>query len=225
LVSLSHAAQSGTHSHADRGLDLYSTPPCAVEALLCVEQLPHGLWEPAAGHNAITDVLRAAGHEVITSDIFDYGFPLDFVTDFLTVTEAPAGTEAIITNPPYRIATEFARHPLDLAPKVYLLCRLAFLESEKRRNILEHRGLARVLVFRNRLPMMHRHNWAGARASSAIPFGWFVWDRDHVGPTTIERISWTNSSTKSDFQNSCASAGSRRANPAIGDLKEAPRHD
>jgi hypothetical protein len=57
--------------------------------------------------------------------------------------------------------------------------------------ILEHRGLARVHVFRNRLPMMHRAGWTGPRASSAIPFGWFVWDRDHRGPTTIDRISWS----------------------------------
>jgi hypothetical protein len=33
-VTLDHAAQSGRHAHSERGLDLYSTPPEAVEALL-----------------------------------------------------------------------------------------------------------------------------------------------------------------------------------------------
>jgi len=41
---LSHAAQSGRHSNADRGVDLYETPIVAVEALLRVEALPHWLW-------------------------------------------------------------------------------------------------------------------------------------------------------------------------------------
>ena len=35
------------------------------QALLRVEQLPHRLWEPAAGRGNIVNVLRAAGHEVI----------------------------------------------------------------------------------------------------------------------------------------------------------------
>ena len=44
-----------------RGDDLYETPAVAVDALLRVEQLPHWLWEPAAGRGAIVNVLRAAG--------------------------------------------------------------------------------------------------------------------------------------------------------------------
>ena len=82
-------------------------------------------------------------------------------------------------------------HALELVPRVVMLLRLAFLESERRAPILDRGALARVHVFRNRLPMMHRAGWAGPRASSAIPFAWFVWDRDHQGPTTIDRISWT----------------------------------
>ena len=63
--------------------------------------------------------------------------------------------------------------------------RLAFLESERRCGILEDRGLARIHVFRKRLPMMHRDQWAGKKANSG-----FVWDRNHTGPTVIDRISW-----------------------------------
>jgi hypothetical protein len=134
-------------------------------------------------------VLRDHGHAVVTSDIADYGFPLDFVADFLTTTAMPTGCEVILTNPPYQIADQFTRHALDLAPRVYLLLRLAFLESVRRTDVLEWRGLARIHVFRNRIPMMHRDGWTGPRASSAMPFAWFVWDRDHRGPPTIHRIS------------------------------------
>ena len=188
---LSHAAQSGRHALRERGNDLYSTPPVAVEALLHVEQLPREIWEPAAGRGAIVNVLRDHGHEVIASDICDYGFELHFVRDFLAVMKAPPGVECVLTNPPFRIITEFVAHALDLCPRVIMLARLAFVESERRKSILEKRGLARMHVFRNRLPMMHRDGWTGPRASSAIPFGWFVWDRDHRGPTMIDRISWS----------------------------------
>ena len=186
---LSHAAQSGRHPLSERGVDLYQTPACAVEALLRVELLPLWVWEPAAGRGAIARVLRDAGHVVIASDLIDYG-NLDFVRDFLAELKMLADCEAICTNPPFRCADAFVRHALDLAPKVYLLLRLAFLESIRRTDILEHRGLARVHIFRDRLPMLHRDGWDGPRASSAIAFGWFVWLRDHRGPTTIDRISW-----------------------------------
>ena len=185
---LDHACQTGRYSHAERGLDLYETPESAVEALLHAETLPLTVWEPACGRSAIVRMLRARGHSVITSDITDYGFPLDFVADFLTTVLPPKGCGAIVTNAPYQIATEFTRHALDLVPRVYLLLRLAFLESIRRTEILEHRGLARVHVFRRRLPMMHRDGWDGPRASSAIPFAWFCWNCDHRGPTVVDRI-------------------------------------
>jgi hypothetical protein len=174
----------------DRGNDLYETPAVATEALLRVEQLPHRLWEPAAGRGAIVRVPRDAGHTVIASDLIDYEFPLHTVGDFLKTTATPAECEAILTNPPFRWAEAFVAHALDLSPLVIMLLRLAFLESERRRNILESGDLARVFVFRNRLPLMHRFGWTGPRASSATAYAWFVWDRAHSGPTVVHRISW-----------------------------------
>jgi len=50
---------------SERRDDCYGTPSVAVEALLRVEELPHRIWEPAAGHGAIVNVLRAAGHVVL----------------------------------------------------------------------------------------------------------------------------------------------------------------
>jgi hypothetical protein len=174
-----------------RGMDLYQTPIVAVEALLRVEDLPHRLWEPAAGRGAIVNVLRAAGHEVLASDLVDYGDPTHFARrDFLMEHKAPDGCEGIITNPPFRLAGEFVAHALDLCPRVVMLLRLAFLESDRRSDILENRGLARIHVFRRRLPMMHRDAWEGPKTGSAMAFAWFVWDRAHVGAPTIHRISW-----------------------------------
>ena len=187
---LDHACQTARHSQAARGLDLYdATPAIAVEALLAAETVPHWIYEPCAGRGAIAHVLRDRGHAVICSDPIRYDdFSLHFVGDFMLQTKAPVDCDAIVTNPPYRIATEFARQALDLAPRVYLLLRSAFLESVRRTEILERRGLARVHAFRRRLPMMHRDGWSGPRASSAMPFAWFCWNRDHRGLTIVDRI-------------------------------------
>jgi hypothetical protein len=188
------ATQSRRHALSERGNDLYETPPAATRALLKVEQLPLRIWEPACGRGAIVNVLRAAGHDVIASDIADYGIPITAPShwrrDFLLEHTAPAGIGAILTNPPYRIAGDFVRHALDLCPRVVMLLRLAFLEGIGRSDILEGGRLARVYVFRNRLPMMHRDGWTGPRATSAIPFMWAVWDASHRGSPELRRISW-----------------------------------
>jgi hypothetical protein len=82
-------------------------------------------------------------------------------------------------------------HALELGiPKVVMLLRLAFLESERRRPILDNGKLARVHVFRKRIPMMHRAGWEGRKANSGMAFAWFVWDLEHSGPTELHRISW-----------------------------------
>lgn len=176
---------------ADRKDDLYETPPEATLALLRAERLPHRLWEPAAGRGAIVRVLRAAGHEVLASDLVDYGEPSHFPRrDFLMERKAPDGCEAIATNPPFKLAGQFAAHALELCPKLYMLLRLAFLEGVGRTPLLDGGQLARVHVFRNRLPRMHRDGWEGAQASSSIAFAWFVWDRAHTGSTELRRISW-----------------------------------
>jgi hypothetical protein len=187
---LNLACQSKRHPHAERGLDCYQTPACAVEALLSAERLPHVVWEPAAGRGSIVRVLRAAGHTVVASDICSYGFPLHFQRDFLAEQKAPVRCQAIVTNPPFRIAQQFVAHALALSPLVMMLLRLAFMETERRSPLLDGGHLARVHVFKRRLPMMHRDGWTGRRASSAMVFAWFVFDRDHHGPATIDRIAW-----------------------------------
>jgi len=175
----------------ERKMDLYETPPVATQALLRHEHIPDYIWECCCGPGAIVGVLRQCGRTVVATDLVDYGCSdSEHGIDFLMERSAPPLTQAIVTNPPFRLAGEFVEHALSLAPKVIMLCRLAFLESEKRSSILDGGILARVHIFKNRLPMMHRHGWEGAKTGSAMAFAWFVWSRDHRGPATINRISW-----------------------------------
>jgi len=102
---------------------------------------------------------------------------------------APPLCRCIITNPPYRLAKQFIAHALRLVPEVAMLCRLAFLESTRPTRLLEECGLARVLVFRNRLPMMHRYGWTGPHNSSSTAFAWYIWQRGCNDVPRLERIS------------------------------------
>jgi hypothetical protein len=185
------ANQPGTHTLAVRGLDSYPTPRIAVESLLNAEpDLLHArVWEPAAGGGNIVAVLRENGIPTIASDLVrNEDTDLHFAGDFLAQATAPNGCRVVITNPPYRLAAEFAEHALTLVPDVFLLLRLAFCESVGRTQLLEHSGLRRVLVFRRRLPRMHREGWDGPKASSSMAFAWFAWRRSYAGPTILSRI-------------------------------------
>jgi hypothetical protein len=199
---LDHSCQVQRHLLAERGDDLYVTPPPAVEALLRVEKIPKQVWECACGPESgnIVNVLRAHGHDVYASDLVDYGNPSHhYRIDFLMERKPPSGYgECICTNPPFKLVEQFVAHAIDLCPLVIMLLRVAFIEAGSgptkkaalRRRVLDENPPARIHVFRRRLPMMHRQGWQGRKANSGMAFAWFVWDRGHTGPTVIDRISW-----------------------------------
>jgi hypothetical protein len=84
---------------ADRGLDLYETPAAAVEALLRAEKLPPYIWECACGSGNIVKVLRKHGHQVLATDLVDYGCPdSKDREDFLFSTRPLSWVDAIVTN-------------------------------------------------------------------------------------------------------------------------------
>jgi hypothetical protein len=119
------------HTISVRGNDLYETPEVATLALLRAEPLPRTIWEPACGPGAIVQILRDAGHRVIATDLIDYCSPdQDHAgRDFLPERSAPDGVEMIVTNPPFKLAAQFAAHGLSLCPRVVMLLRLTFLKK------------------------------------------------------------------------------------------------
>ena len=194
------------HPHSERGYDLYETPEAATLALLRAEPIPGSIWEPACGPGAIVRVLRDAGHRVIATDLVDHCSPdQDHAgRDFLLERRAPAGVEMIVTNPPFKLASQFAAHALSLCPRLAMLLRLSFLESGNEKTkagrarlfALDGGHLSRIHVFRNRLPMMHRGGWSGNRASNSVAFAWFVWERGYNSKPAMDRISWNRDASR-----------------------------
>jgi hypothetical protein len=183
--------------HAGRAHDLYETPPAAVRALLRHEPLAGPLWEPAAGRGAISRLLRAAGHEVLASDLVRYPgadpdilAPINF---FLQPGTPRYEVDTIVTNPPFRWADKFVRHGLALGCKTIVLLRLACIEGAARSDLID-RHLSHVWAGRERLPAMHREGWTGRRLKTAsTPYGWFVFTpQSHLPDAgfSIRRVSW-----------------------------------
>ena len=178
---------------SERGADLYETPACAVHALLAVEPVPLSCWEAACGPGAIVRVLRQSGRAVIATDLNDWGCPdSKSGVDFLLERKGPPGVPAIVTNPPFKLAEEFVEHAINLAPEVYMLLRLAFLEGMRWRTKGFQDHLARVWVFAPRLPFMHRHGYDGPKNSnSGMPFAWFVFHRN-AAKFSAAQVRWLN---------------------------------
>lgn len=162
--------------------DFFRTPPAAVAALLEREVFPRQIWEPACGDGAISKPLEAAGYDVHSTDLFYRGFGAAGA-DFLQTRQLPTGFDAIITNPPFKLGTQFVQHALDLgARKVAMLCRVAFLEGKERRDgIFSGQRLSRVWVFSGRITLWRGDDPNPKSTGGAMAFAWFVWERHHHG--------------------------------------------
>lgn len=165
--------------------DYYPTPPEAIEALLRVEKFSGGIWEPACGEGAISDVLKAHGYEVVSTDLVNRGYgqyPIDFLMEYKSL--APN----VITNPPFKMALDFIEKSLQLTTgKVAMLLRLACLEGVERGEMYKRTPIARVHVFSKRITMQRGRQATDKDSGGMVAFAWFVWEHGYKGAPTI---SW-----------------------------------
>ncbi len=183
-VNPAHRVTGVAVDHENREKDdFYPTPPEGTEALLRAESFDGPIWEPACGDGAMSKVLEAAGYQVISTDLVDRGYGTPRV-DFLMETRALAPN--IVTNPPFKLSTEFIRHAVNLATgKVAMLLRLACLEGATRGGIYDSTPLARVLVFRRRLSLQRGRMATDDDASGMVAMAWYIWTMGHEGPPTL----------------------------------------
>lgn len=206
---------------APDGLDDFPTPPWVTRALIDVVFRKLGLyvggnslrgarvWEPAAGRGLMSETLREYECDVFTSDVHRYEDApraIDrcgsFVGEGPDVLKPPnfrhssrgAGIDFVITNPPFRLALEFALRALREADVVALLCRSNWAETEERYVGLfsKHPPLA-IAQFAERAAILdgggylvddgnggkvrklaERGGYQPA-ASTATAYSWFVW--------------------------------------------------
>jgi hypothetical protein len=157
--------------------DMFPTPPWATRALM---QVVLGgpfssIWEPATGYGHMAEVLREYCGEVATSDLHDYGYPLDQRLDFTDCAAAPK-YDWIITNPPFKKKTEqFVLKALELAQiGVAMFVRLQWLESVGRyETIFRDHPPTCIAFFAERVPLC-KGEWK-PDGTTATAYIWLVW--------------------------------------------------
>lgn len=139
----------------EQGEDFFQTPIHAVKPIL--SYIPPGvktIWECTSGLNAITDVLRDAGYNVITTDInprLDSISKLDFLHD------APDFEfDAIIFNPPFSFKTEFLQKVLTYDKWFCFICPITILETKTRSKLFEEYNLS-IINLSNRVSYLGKY--------------------------------------------------------------------
>jgi hypothetical protein len=166
--------------HENREKDDFNiTPPAATEGLLEVEEFDGAIWECACGIGAISKVLEAQGHDVVSTDLVDRGYGEGRI-DFLLEWQPRAPN--IVTNPPYKIFEPFLKNALTLySGKLALLLPLRYLAGVKRGEIYKASPPARCWIFSARIKDFHRAGWTPTGNGGMIDFMWMVWEKGYVG--------------------------------------------
>lgn len=170
--------------------DYYATNPAAMEQLLKYEKFNLNIWEPACGEGNLSEVLKAHGYNVYSTDLIDRaGYP-DETFDFLTTENKWFGD--IITNPPFKYATEFILKSLesvDEGAKVAMFLKLNYLSGKRRyKEIYSKIQPYRVYVFTGRTSCSKNNTPEGFKAG-AIDYAWLIWEKGKIGPTELKWIN------------------------------------
>jgi hypothetical protein len=165
--------------YARKERDLYETPEWVTLALLPHLRELGAIWEPAAASGKMVRALEKSGAYVLGSDISDG-------CNFLTA-PLPEGTQwdAVITNPPYELATEFIGTALfvmrPIAGLVAMLLRTDFDHAMTRQHLF-----AKHPAFSKKIVLTKRIKWfEDSKGQPSFNHAWFVWDFQHRGAPTL----------------------------------------
>jgi len=184
----------GASNHTDKERendDYYATEPKATELLLSLEKFSPNIWECACGGGHMAKVLKENGYEVKATDLIYRGYGEGNI-DFLKCITPFAGD--IITNPPYKYATEFIYKALELIPtgnKVAMFLKIQFLEGKKRKKLFEKYPPKTIYVSSSRLLCAKNALFEEmiAGGGSAVAYAWYIWEKGYNGDTIIK---WCN---------------------------------
>jgi len=175
--------------------DLYNTPKEAVEALMdyCGHKFDpnkHTFFEPCNGKGNISKVLEDYGIFMTTNELFKEHGKSDYNEDFLNPNKDVANKwefDIIVSNPPYKIATEFVNEGFNYAKEQYHLLRINFLEGQKRYETLMSKGhLKNIYLFTKRISCSK--GVEEEPQANAVCYCWYHFDREYNGLPTLHWI-------------------------------------
>lgn len=167
--------------------DFYATSPKAVELLLQKEKFYKKVLEPCCGEGHISKVLLRRGYEVISSDLYDYGFG-DYGVDFLdrdnTYINSLRGKVDIITNFPYRQTLPMLQRAFEVARnKICALYPLTYLPR------FYYIPPTKVYIFTRRITIAKGGDFDRYRGGNIKEFAWFIW---YKGVKRVTEVCYIN---------------------------------
>lgn len=140
--------------------DFYPTPLSAFAPLLPYLPRRGVIWEPAAGDRRLIESMRECGLDADGDDLANgYDFLVDQQPRF-----------AVVTNPPFSLCYEFCQHALEVSSEVYLLIRLNFLASNRRKAwFMEHEPNG-LFILSSRPKFINN-------SSDACDYAWCYWGK------------------------------------------------
>lgn len=179
------------HDRAEH--DYYATDPMALEKFLeCSKNdltINPNIWECACGNGILSEVLLKHGYNVLSSDLVDRGYSKYFNIDFLQQTSIFEGD--ILTNPPYKYATDFVKHALKLVPDgnhVIMFLKIQFLEGKERYKLFKENPPKYIYVHSTRVNCFINGIVPEKTSASAVCYGWYVWEKGYKGDSIVRWI-------------------------------------
>ena len=188
MQNTSHAVMAQRTEPKDSPDD-FPTPPWATRALIeyVIEDKyalrSQSCLEPACGAGHMARVLKEYFGDVQCADAFQYGYAA--VRDFLTYPYETNAVDWVITNPPFRLAEDFALRALRVARKgVAILARTVFLESVGRyEGIFRDTPPSKFAQFVERVPIVRGR--LDVKATTATGYAWLLWDKETTSNAPI----------------------------------------
>ena len=173
--------------------DYYATHPQAVRDFLDALSrdrvtLKSNIWECACGEGHMAKVFKHYNYNVHATDLIDRGYGTPNV-DFLTTNDFPKDCD-IFTNPPFKLAEEFAyrgNEILDKGHKFGLFVKIQFLESKSRKILFELYPPKYIYVYSERQQCSMNGDFENLKAKTQA-YIWVIWEKDYKGETVIRWI-------------------------------------
>ncbi len=146
--------------------DFYATPLKAFVPLLPYLPKDREIWECACGDGRLVGAMKEFGLEVTGTDLI-HG------DDFLAMPILHSC--AVVTNPPFSLALEFCQKAAEFAAETFLLLRLNFLASRKRKEWFQKFEPSCLFV------LSERPGFTENGKTDSCDYAWFYWGNRHRG--------------------------------------------
>ena len=148
--------------------------------------LPKTIYEPACGQGHISEELKRHGYNVVSSDLYDYGYGKSGI-DFL---KSEDKADCFLTNPPYKFALEFVNKGVEnLNPCgisiMYL--KIQFLEGKARNLFFKKYPPKYVYVNSSRQICAKNGDFENINVK-LLCYAWYMWYKDFYGDTIVRWI-------------------------------------